>query len=255
MNRAVQAAMAERGHTADSLAAQIGVDPKTAAKWASTERIPQTRHRARVAEVLGRDVDDLWPEALKRRTPVWFRHWAELEREALALRWFELTWIPGLLQTKAYALATLVGEAFTPAEADNLAEARLSRQAILRRERPPLLIAVIDEGVLRRALGGDRAMMREQCEKLAEQATLPNVSLFVVPSDVGMYPGLGGPFTIAEMPDGARVAHVDSQAQSQLIDKTADLARLERRWERIRDAALSRAQSLNLIREAAASWT
>ncbi|MGC4811665.1 Scr1 family TA system antitoxin-like transcriptional regulator [Micromonospora sp. DT228] len=255
MNRAVQAAMAERGHTADSLAARIGVDPKTAAKWASTERIPQTRHRARVAELLGRDVDDLWPDALKRRTPAWFRHWAEMEREAVSLRSFQLAWVPGLLQTKAYALATLVGEAFTPAEADNLAEARLSRQAILRRERPPLLIAVLDEGVLRRTLDGDRAMMREQCEKLAEQATLPNVSLFVVPAAAGMYPGLGGPFTIAEMPDGGRVAHVDSQAQAQLIDKTADLASLDRRWERIRDAALSRAQSLNLLREAAASWT
>lgn len=98
-------------------------------------------------------------------------------------------------------------------------------------------------------------MMREQCERLAEQAVLPNVSLFVVPADGGMYPGLGGPFTVAEMPDGARVAHVDSQAQAQLIDKAADLATLDRRWERIRDGALSRAQSLSLIREAAASWT
>ncbi|MET8254745.1 helix-turn-helix transcriptional regulator [Micromonospora sp. NPDC005197] len=255
MNRAVQAAMVEKGYTADSLAAQIGVDPKTAAKWASRDRIPQTRHRARVAELLGRNVEELWPDALKRRTPAWFRPWAEIEREALSLRSFQLAWIPGLLQTKAYALATLVGEALTPTEADDLAEARLSRQAILRRERPPLLVAVLDEGILRRTIDGDRAMMREQCERLAEQGALPNVSLFVVPADVGMYPGLGGPFTVAEMPDGARVAHVDSQAQAQLIDKAVDVATLDRRWERIRDGALSRAQSLNLIREAAASWT
>ncbi|WP_327644846.1 DUF5753 domain-containing protein [Micromonospora zamorensis] len=255
MNQVVQAAMVERGHTADSLAAEIGVDPKTAAKWASTGRIPQTRHRARVAEVLGRNVEELWPDVLKRRTPAWFRPWAEIEREAVSLRSFQLAWIPGLLQTKAYALATLVGEALTPAEADDLAEARLSRQAILRRERPPLLVAVLDERILRRTLNGDRAMMREQCERLAEQAGLPNVSLFVVPADVGMYPGLGGPFTVADMPDGARVAHVDSQAQAQLIDRAADVATLDRRWERIRDGALSRAQSLNFIREAAASWT
>lgn len=76
-----------------------------------------------------------------------------------------------------------------------------------------------------------------------------------MPADVGMYPGLGGPFTVAEMPDGARVAHVDSQAQAQLIDKVSDVATFDRRWERIRDGALSRVQSLNLIREAAASWT
>ena len=255
MNRAVQAAMAESGHTADSLAAQIGVDPKTAAKWASKGRIPQTRHRARVAQILGRNVEELWPDALKRREPAWFRPWAEIEREALSLRSFQLTWIPGLLQTKAYALATLAGEALTAAEADSLAEARLSRQSILLRERPPLLVAVLDENVLRRTLDGDRNLMREQCERLAEQAALPNVSLFVVPADVGMYPGLGGPFTIAEMPEGARVGHVDGQAQAQIIDRAADVATLDRRWERIRGLALSRAQSLELLREAAASWT
>ncbi|MGC3861654.1 Scr1 family TA system antitoxin-like transcriptional regulator [Micromonospora chersina] len=254
MNRAVQAAMAESGHTADSLAAQVGVDPKTAAKWASKGRIPQTRHRARVAQVLGRNVEELWPDALKRREPAWFRPWAEIEREALSLRSFQLAWVPGLLQTKAYALATLVGEALTPAEADGLAEARLSRQSILRRERPPLLVAVIDEGILRRTLDGDRVLMREQCEQLVEQAAWPNVSLFVVPADVGMYSGLGGPFTIAEMPEGARVGHVDGQAQAQIIDRAANVATLDRRWERIRGVALSRAQSLELIREAAASW-
>ncbi|HWJ10442.1 MAG TPA: Scr1 family TA system antitoxin-like transcriptional regulator, partial [Nocardioides sp.] len=74
------------------------------------------------------------------------------------------------------------------------------------------------------------------------------------PADVGMYSGLGGPFTIAEMPEGARVGHVDGQAQAQIIDRAADVATLDRRWERIRGVALSRAQSLELIREAAASW-
>ncbi|MFI2652145.1 DUF5753 domain-containing protein [Micromonospora fulviviridis] len=220
-----------------------------------SREIPQTRHRARVAQLLGRNVEELWPDALKRREPAWFRPWADIEREALSLRSFQLAWVPGLLQTKAYALATLAGEALTPAEAGNLAEARLSRQSILRRERAPLLVAVIDEGVLRRTLDEDRPMMREQCDRLAEQAALPNVSIFVVPADVGMYPGLGGPFTIADMPEGARVGHVDSQAQAQIIDRAADVATLDRRWERIRGVALSRAQSLELIREAAASWT
>ncbi|MFG1955127.1 hypothetical protein [Micromonospora sp. NPDC048830] len=34
-----------------------------------------------------------------------------------------------------------------------------------------------------------------------------------------------------------------------------DVATLDRRWERVRGEALSRAQSLDLIREAARSWT
>ena len=56
MNRAVIEAMTQSGETAESLASRVGVDPKTAARWASHGRIPQTRHRAQVAMALGRDV-------------------------------------------------------------------------------------------------------------------------------------------------------------------------------------------------------
>ncbi len=41
-------------------------------------------------------------------------------------------------------------------------------------------------------------------------AESPQVQLHVVPLDAPSYPGLDGPFTIADMPDGSRVAHVDS---------------------------------------------
>ncbi|MET7834917.1 DUF5753 domain-containing protein [Micromonospora sediminicola] len=255
MNRAVAAAMAEAGHTAESLAERVGIDPKTAARWASQGRIPQTRHRAQVAELLGRDAAELWPDALKRKEPAWFRPWADIEREATSLRSFQLAWIPGLLQTEAYARATLAGEALSESEVAGLTAARIARHAILRRERPPLLIAVIDESVLRRTAGGDRAMMAEQLAHLAECATLSAVQVYVVPLSAGMYPGLGGPFTLAELPDGGRVAHVDSQAQAHIIDKAEDVATLERRWERLRGEALSRAHSLDVIREAARSWT
>ncbi|KXK58829.1 XRE family transcriptional regulator [Micromonospora rosaria] len=255
MNHGFIAAMTEAGQTAESLAEQVGVDPKTAQRWANPGRVPQPRHRVRVAAILKRDIEKLWPDVLKRRDPVWFRPWADIEREAIALRMFQLAWVPGLLQTEAYARATLAGEALSPAEVDGLVAARLERQKILHRARPPLLIAVLDEMVLRRPVYGDRALMREQCAHLVRCAQLPLVQVHVVPSDVGMYPGLGGAFIIAELPDGARVAHVDSQAQAQIIDKAAEIATLERRWELIRGEALPRGRSLELLREAEQSWT
>ncbi|MDM4718446.1 DUF5753 domain-containing protein [Micromonospora sp. WMMA1363] len=255
MNHAVVAAMAEAGETADSLAAQIGVDPKTAAKWASRGRIPQTRHRAKVAAILKRDVEDLWPDVLKRREPAWFRPWVDIEREAVSLRTFELAWVPGLLQTEAYARATLAGETLSAEETDQLITARVQRQTILRRDHAPMFVAVLDELILRRSAYGDRALMREQCEHVAAYAELPNVSVHVVPASVGMYPGLGGPFTLAELDNGTTVAHVDGQAQAQLVEGITDVATLSRRWERIRGEALSRSQSLDMLREAARSWT
>ncbi|MGC5329038.1 Scr1 family TA system antitoxin-like transcriptional regulator [Micromonospora sp. DT62] len=251
MNYAVIEAMTAAGLTADNLAAEIGVDPKTAARWANPGHIPQSRHRAKVANLLGREVLDLWPGILKRREPVWLRQWVDWERAAVALKWFELAWVPGLFQTKAYAQATLAGEPLSTSELDELVEARLNRQAVLHRERPPLLIAVMDEAVLWRAVDGDRELMREQCEHLAACARLPSVQVYVVPSSVGMYPGLGGPLILAELPEGEQVAHVDSQARAEVISETVDVAKLVVRWERIRGEALSRAQSLDLITKAA----
>ncbi|WP_229400751.1 DUF5753 domain-containing protein [Micromonospora okii] len=254
MNHGLVAAMAQAGETADSLAGQIGVDPKTVQRWVSPGRMPRPRHRSQVAAILSRDVEDLWPDVLKRREPVWFRPWVDIEREALSLRAFQLAWVPGLLQTKAYARATVEGEGLSPSQADEVAAARTARHAILRGHGGPLFVAVIDEGVLRRSLYGDRTLMAEQVGYLVECAQLPAVQIHVVPSDVGMYPGLGGPFTIAEMNEG-RVAYVDSQAQAQIVEQGPDLATLERRWERIRGEALPRGRSLDLLREAAASWT
>ncbi|MFI5925213.1 DUF5753 domain-containing protein [Micromonospora sp. NPDC051543] len=257
MNHGLIAAMTEAGETAESLAAQTGVDPKTAQRWVSRGRIPRPVARSRVAAILGKDVKDLWPDVLKRREPSWFRQWVDVEREALGLRWFELAWVPGLLQTEAYARATLEMESLTSEEVDAFASARIERQSILRRSRPPLLVAVMDETVLRRPASAkdDGTLMRVQCEHILACAELPCVRVHVVPLDTPMHPGLGGPFIMAELPDGTRAAHIDAQVRAQIIEDREEVATLEGRWSRIVGEALPRAQSLNLIREAAASWT
>ncbi|WP_431915477.1 DUF5753 domain-containing protein [Micromonospora wenchangensis] len=255
MNHAVKVAMLDAGETAESLAAQVGVDPKTAARWVSHGRIPRARHRVRVASILGRDVLDLWPDALKRREPAWFRRWADIEREAVELRGFELAWVPGLLQTEAYARATLALATPTSDEVDELVTARMQRQAILHRTQPPLVVAVIDEAALRRRAGRDGKLMREQCEHIAACAELPCVQVHVVPLDTPIYLGMGGPFSLAELPDGARVAHQDGPARAHITDDAAEIASLERRWTRIVGEALPRAQSLDLVRKVAATWT
>lgn len=255
MNHAFVAALAGAGHTAESLAGQIGVHPKTVARWANPGHIPQSRHRSTVAKLLAKDADALWPDVVRRREPVWFRPWVDLEREAVTLRSFELAWVPGLLQTEAYARATLAGGVLAPDAVAEFAEARMNRQAILSRDGGPLLIAVLDEGVLRRRVGDDRALMASQLARLLGFAEMGSVQLHIVPADAPSYPGLDGPFTIADLPDGSRVAHVDSAAQAQILDQTSELVSLERRWERIRGEALPRGRSLDLLREAAASWT
>ncbi|WFE31101.1 DUF5753 domain-containing protein [Micromonospora sp. WMMD975] len=254
MNHAFVTALAGSGHTAETLAERLGLHPKTVARWANPGHIPQSRHRATVANLLGLPMDALWPDAGRRREPVWFRPWVDIEREAVALRAFQLAWVPGLLQTEGYARATFLGQPLTADEVTDLVAARLDRQGILNRQRGPLYVVVLDEQVLRRAAAGDRPLMAAQVAHLAACAELPNVQLHVVPADTPTYPGLDGPFIIAELRDGSRVAHVDSQAQAQIIEQPSEIATLERRWERIRGEALPRARTLELLREVAAAW-
>ncbi|MFF0145973.1 hypothetical protein ATK36_0460 [Amycolatopsis sulphurea] len=45
----------------DRLAAAVGVDPKTADRWISKERVPHRRTRHKILEVLGGREEDLWP--------------------------------------------------------------------------------------------------------------------------------------------------------------------------------------------------
>jgi hypothetical protein len=46
----------------DDVAAQLGVDPKTVRRWLNG-RVPYPQNRAAIAELVGADEADLWPEA------------------------------------------------------------------------------------------------------------------------------------------------------------------------------------------------
>ncbi|WP_410813018.1 helix-turn-helix domain-containing protein [Micromonospora sp. 067-2] len=187
--------------------------------------------------------------------PTWLREWIEFEREASTLRWFEISYVPGLLQTERYARATLAGGRFTADEADRIVTSRLERQTILTRDTPPQLIAVLDEAILRRPVLDEPGLMLQQCEHLADLATQEHVQVHVVPLDAGMYLGLAGQFIIAELPDGTRIAHADNQLTAQIVDAPAGIARLAKTWEIVRNEALPRRQSIKLIKEVAKSWT
>jgi hypothetical protein len=70
-----------------------------------------------------------------------------------------------------------------------------------------------------------------------------------------MYPGLGGQFIIAETRDGSRVAYADTQLSAQILDRPEDVATLAGRWERTRSQSLLGQAPLNLLKEAATTWT
>ncbi|MGX7675015.1 helix-turn-helix domain-containing protein [Plantactinospora sp. DSM 117369] len=185
----------------------------------------------------------------------WFQHWANLEQEAVILRCYQPLVVPGLLQTEDYARAVLAsGALLTPEEVAEQVIARLDRQQVLSREPAPHLFAVIDEGVLHRAVGGP-AVMREQLLAIVRVcAEHPRVRVQVVPASAGAYAGLNGPFTIATPQEGDDVAFLDNSRRGMVLDQPEDVGALHRAWEAIRSVALPHEQSIELISEVAERW-
>ncbi|GAA2708609.1 Scr1 family TA system antitoxin-like transcriptional regulator [Micromonospora olivasterospora] len=187
--------------------------------------------------------------------PEWFRPWDENEREATALRWYDPTVVPGLLQTEGYARAMLAlsGE-LTAEEVETRVVTRLARQEVLTATPRPQFVAVLEEHTLRRQVG-DRAVMREQLQHLLAVGAEPHVHVRVVPADAPWHNGLNGPFILARLGSGAELAHLDNQLRGQTVDSPSDVAALERRWETVTGEALPRRQSARLIEEVAQTWT
>jgi hypothetical protein len=128
------------------------------------------------------------------------------------------------------------------------------RESVLNREDPPQLIAVLGEAVLHRMIGG-ASVMRDQLKDLLDMAERPNLHLHILPNDAHENAGLSGSFILARLPEGGELGHLDTPLRAVLLEQVEDIAALQRRWESLRSDCLPERQSIQLIREAAETWT
>jgi hypothetical protein len=169
-------------------------------------------------------------------TPGWWQrytdilpHWVEpyfgLEAAASAIREYELQFVPGLLQIEPYARAVIrLGNLPSEDEVVRRAQARVSRQEILRRETPPKVWAVLDEGALRRVMGS-RDIMQAQLLHLIEMCDHPAVTLQILPFSAGAHRAMGGPFTILRYtePDLRDVVFIEQLTSALYLDKQTEV--------------------------------
>lgn len=145
-----------------------------------------------------------WWDRFTDTLPPAYATYIALEAEARSLRSYDAMLVHGLLQTEDYAREVVragLMQLAPESEIERLVEVRLARQVLLTERKPPLeLWCVIDENALRRVIGGPGAM-RAQYARLVEVAALPNVTLQVLPHDVGAHPGAAGSFAILEFPE------------------------------------------------------
>ncbi|MCA2214261.1 helix-turn-helix domain-containing protein [Jidongwangia harbinensis] len=167
-----------------------------------------------------------WWHAYGDVLSTWFQNYLDLEQAAELIRTYEVQFIPGLLQTDAYARAVIMlghGTA-TRTEIDRRAKLRMTRKQLLLNEGAPRLWAVLDEAVLRRPIGG-RTVLREQVEALLEASAMPNVRLQIMPFDSGGHAAAGGAFSILRFPhqDLPDVVYIEHLTSGLYLDKREDV--------------------------------
>ena len=123
----------------------------------------------------------------------------QYEANASIIRQVQAQLVPGLLQIEEYSRAVLDAYRKTPEESDKIVESRKERQELLERAAPPEAFFIIDEGVLRREVGGPKVMAR-QIDHLVEMAQQPTVSIQVIRFSAGAHPAMAGSFVHLEFP-------------------------------------------------------
>ena len=174
-----------------------------------------------------------------------------LEAKAVSVHQYDPSLVPGLLQTEAFmeeiVRSSLLVE--PPGVVPQRVEVRLTRQAVLTRDEDPLeLIAVLDEAVLRRQVGGPD-VMREQLRHLATMTTRPNITLQVLPFAKGSHPAMTGGFQILEFPEGPEsgIVYLENRTGDIFVERGGEVHDYRLAFDRLRDMALEPQQSVDLI--------
>jgi transcriptional regulator with XRE-family HTH domain len=182
-----------------------------------------------------------------------------LEAEATSISDYNPDIVPGLLQIEGYARAIFESgdPTLDPATLERRIEARIRRQALLTRHDhdAPLFYCIVDEGALRRAVGGP-AVMRAQLARIIEAASLPKVTFQLIPFDVGAHPGLDSNFVILEFakPMVNDIVYVEGAVGNIYLESAADLERYKRIFSRLQSIALDPEGSVAMAARIAATY-
>jgi transcriptional regulator with XRE-family HTH domain len=146
-----------------------------------------------------------WYSVYKDVVSPQFLQFIEYQAAAIITRNFESLLIPGLLQTEEYAREVIKEFGGWPRPSkdrlDALVALRMKRQELLERKGPPpWYFFILDEGILRRVVGGKDVMDR-QIRHLIELTSRDDVTIEIVPFNAGVHYGMHGPFVILEFPE------------------------------------------------------
>lgn len=244
------------GHTKVELAELLGYTPQFIGQLEACKNVPSRK----VAEDLETffKTDGVFPRLWENinetkhvaALPPGFADYLTRESQATELRIYSALLVVGLFQTERYAKTIIEG--FGIGDTQNLAEKRLERKSVLDREDPPRIWLVLDEGVIRRTIGGPQ-VMAEQLRYLYELSRRPKCMVQIVPYRVGYHEGLGGDLTVLGFEDGSSVGYTESAGIGVLVEQPSGVADLAIRYDLLRGHALPVHESRMILKEAVES--
>ncbi|MFG1970333.1 Scr1 family TA system antitoxin-like transcriptional regulator [Nonomuraea fuscirosea] len=244
--RMTQAAAAARMRCHESLISHI-----------ETGRRTPTLEFAREADKAF-DLDEHFVALFKRVTQSpalgWFARWVEeIEPRAVILQSWDPLLIPGVLQTADYARAIFTTAPTSLDRVEERVQARIQRIAVFDSPTPPTFLALIDEGVLHRPVGGPD-VLAAQLRYLVELAQHPQITVQLVPIAAGSAAGMMSAFALARLRDGSEVVSADSVLSGHVTGDHEAVARLKQRYDTIRADAQPKNVTRQAIEDAIRKW-
>ncbi|MFI5839255.1 helix-turn-helix domain-containing protein [Catenuloplanes sp. NPDC051500] len=180
--------------------------------------------------------------------PQVYRQYIGLESAADEMHNFETIVVPGLLQTEEYARSITTREATqpTPEAVEQRVVVRMERQKLIHTGRLRL-VAVMDEAVLHRQIGGPD-VMRAQLTALVEATKLWNVTLQIIPFREGAYASMLSSFAILKFPESPGVVYIEGLT-GDLYAEGDDVQRCTNVFNSLRSSALSPSASTAMIKK------
>lgn len=180
--------------------------------------------------------------------------YANLEAGAKTIRQFQMTFVPGLLQTPEYAWARVEAERFNGPlsfDGDEAVHARTVRQRMLCRPDGPSYEAILDELVIRRPAAPNEVIRAQLYHLTARVNADPQTTVRVLPVDaeIERYNVPRSAFSLYTFPDpdDPTVVVVDTVTDDLVLTDDAEVKPYEDLYDRLRDAALSPDDSLDFL--------
>ncbi|MCF3122514.1 helix-turn-helix domain-containing protein [Streptomyces arenae] len=253
-----------RGLTLEEAGARVGISKATLSRYETKEgtvKWPAVDALCREYEATIEVREALVELAKGAKIQGWWRSLADpipesmnlmltLEDEVAREDHYACMYVPGLLQTRAYAeavhRASEVG--CTDREVQHMVDIRMKRQELLQRTEPPHIWAIIDEAAIRRVVGGPD-VMRDQLQHLLELADTPQVTVQILPFAAGAHAAAVGSFALLHgQSQDLDVVYVDLLGGGLFMEKPKELERYKLAFDYLRAQALDLKSSTKTIR-------